>query len=298
MNFKNTIFNISLFVSLLLLFPLTYPSKAFGHSLIPKTDKSFSVPAFEKSPVLKLAAGETFGSACLNILYRNISLNNPIKSRPGTSAGTYVFFHRDKLLNFDSTNSKKPSGARVCGAAPQETFSTKCYNRSLFHKIAIGTVYSLAFDFISGSVLYFSPRQFSHWSDHHWETIKTNLNTAFAEPPVWDHDKWYVNYVGHPYQGAFYYNSLRSQGVKCWISAVFTVFQSALWEFVLEGQYERPSANDLIVTPVLGVLFGEFFHQLTVKFSKNGFTPWEKVAVIFLNPNYVLNNGFQSHRNP
>ena len=298
MNFKNTILNTSLFVSLLLFILLSYPSRAFGHSSIPKTDKSFSFPAFEKSPVHKLADKETFGSIYLNILFLNISLNNPIKSKPETSAGTYVFFHRNKPLISDHFDKKKSSEFRICDPAPEDAFSPKCYNRNLFHKIAMGTVYSLAFDFISGTVLYFSPRPFTHWSDHHWKTIKTNLNAAFTEPPVWDHDQWYINYVGHPYQGAFYYNSLRSQGVKCWISALFTVFQSALWEFVIEGQYEQPSANDLIVTPALGVLFGEFFHQLTVKFSKNGFTPWEKVAVIFLNPNYVLNNGFRSHRNP
>ncbi|MDO9154007.1 MAG: DUF3943 domain-containing protein [Paludibacter sp.] len=123
--------------------------------------------------------------------------------------------------------------------------------------------------------------------------IKEQYKLTFTQPPVIDKDLWYVNYVGHPYQGAYYFNTMRSQGVDFWTSSLFSLGQSTLWEYVLEGSMEQPSIQDLIITPVLGSIVGELAHRVTLDMRKNGFEWYEKVVVCIINPAYVFNNGFR-----
>ncbi|HNR28302.1 MAG TPA: DUF3943 domain-containing protein [Bacteroidales bacterium] len=46
--------------------------------------------------------------------------------------------------------------------------------------------------------------------------MKEQYRPTFTTFPVKDNDLFIVNYVGHPYQGSFYYNSARSQGAAIW----------------------------------------------------------------------------------
>jgi hypothetical protein len=126
-----------------------------------------------------------------------------------------------------------------------------------------------------------------------FDGIAEQYKWTFSRSPVFDHDLFVVNYLGHPYQGGYYYNTLRSQGASAWHSALFCLAQSVLWEYVWEGSVEMPSIQDMIVTPVLGSLFGELAHVATVKMSRNGFTWYERIIVCFINPPYVMNNGFR-----
>lgn len=137
------------------------------------------------------------------------------------------------------------------------------------------------------------PSDFTSWS----YDFKTNFVNAFTMPPVIDEDPWYINYIGHPYQGAYYYNAYRSQGAKVWQSALMSVAHSAMWEYLIESNFERPSIQDLIVTPVLGSALGELTHYLTIQMSKNGFKWYEIVIVCIINPMWALNNGFKRFNN-
>jgi len=123
--------------------------------------------------------------------------------------------------------------------------------------------------------------------------ILSQYRSTFIKPLVFDHDLWYINYVGHPYQGAYYYNSIRSQGATVFQSSIFCLGQSFLWEYVWEGGMEQPSIQDLIVTPVFGILLGELSHVATLQMSKNGYTWFEKVLVCIINPSFAINNGFK-----
>ena len=152
-----------------------------------------------------------------------------------------------------------------------------------------GTVVNLVYDLSCGMILYFAPTDYTHWMDG----IKLDTySSTFTRPPVWDKDPWYINYLGHPYQGAFYYNSVRQQGMSMGGSLAFSTFHSLVWEFLMEGSVEQPSINDLLVTPIVGSIVGEGVHRATKKMALNGFRFWEKVFVIVFNPNYVLRNGF------
>lgn len=162
-------------------------------------------------------------------------------------------------------------------------------------KFLRGVVIVTGTEIASGVVLALLPREFSKWDDTAYQRGSANLKRAWTEPPVWDGDSFFNNYMGHPYAGAFYYNMLRSQGGTVWQSVGYTVFQSTLWEYVVEAVAEQPSVQDLIVTPVAGSLLGELFHHLSLQILRKGnLNLGQKALVFFLNPSWVINNGFRA----
>lgn len=79
--------------------------------------------------------------------------------------------------------------------------------------------------------------------------------------PVFDKDNAIFNYVLHPYAGAAYYMSARSQGFNFWQSALYSfAISTFFWEYGIEAFNEIPSINDLIITPMGGMLLGEAFY--------------------------------------
>jgi|GEM_PF-1908848 len=144
------------------------------------------------------------------------------------------------------------------------------------------------------ALLYLVPRSLTRWDDPDlFANIPTTLKDSFTKPPVWDKDHWSANYVSHPYVGSVYYNALRSQDYSPLNSLLFATFQSTFWEYFIESIFERPSIQDLIITPITGALIGEGSHYLTHKMSRNGFNTLEKVVVTLINPAYAVTNGFK-----
>lgn len=129
--------------------------------------------------------------------------------------------------------------------------------------------------------------------DGQWEDAWGHFKEAWTKPPVFDEDGNGVNYVGHPYFGANYYLSQRNLGESPLYSFLFSVFCSTFFEYMLESWSERPSINDLIVTPVVGSVLGEFVHVATQRMREKGFTTAEEIAVTVINPLYVLQNGYR-----
>ena len=168
--------------------------------------------------------------------------------------------------------------------------------RSFPNKLGRGFAYSAFLNATLGSLLLILPEDISKWdvSERFKITsLKKHYITSFTKPPVIDNDYWYINYIGHPYQGAFYFNTIRSQGATFWQSTLFNFGQSMLWEYLWEGGLESPSIQDIIVTPIVGSFFGELTHRATLNMRKNGFNWYEKVAVCIINPAYAINNGFR-----
>jgi hypothetical protein len=171
-----------------------------------------------------------------------------------------------------------------------------CSERSYTKKIKRGFAYSALLNTTLGSVLLILPEDISKWDVSERfkiSSLKKHYISSFTKPPVIDNDYWYINYIGHPYQGAFYFNTIRSQGATFWQSTLFNFSQSMLWEYIWEGGLEQPSIQDIIVTPIVGSFFGELTHRATLSMRKNGFNWYEKVAVCVINPGYAINNGFR-----
>jgi hypothetical protein len=170
---------------------------------------------------------------------------------------------------------------------------------SIGHKLKMANLYVAGFNITMGVSLILAPDNLSKWDKKdklQIEAIGNQYKKSFTLPPVIDKDFWFINYLGHPYQGSYYYNAMRSQNVSAWHSALFCLGQSLLWEYGWEAGMEQPSIQDMITTPIGGILIGELTHVATIKMSKNGFRWYEKALVCLINPTYAFNIRFKFNR--
>ena len=163
-------------------------------------------------------------------------------------------------------------------------------------KFLRGSLEVMVYDMFSTALLFALPYEISKWSKPDIGKVNSQYRKTFTQRPAYDPDLWYVNYIGHPYTGACYYNSVRSQGATFWQAILFTMGYSVVWEYVAEGGLEQPSIQDLVVTPVVGSILGELFHHFTLVMSRNGFKWYEKLFVSLFNPMFAINNGFKYAR--
>jgi hypothetical protein len=82
-----------------------------------------------------------------------------------------------------------------------------------------------------------------------------------VQHPQWDEDHWYVNYLGHPYFGAIAYVRARERRFGAFGGFGYAALLSTLYEYGIEALFERPSYQDLIVTPVGGLLLGALLFE-------------------------------------
>ncbi len=169
---------------------------------------------------------------------------------------------------------------------------------SFWKKAGRGELLIGGIEVIGMVTLMLMPKEVTKWDPDWIKAAEKNLARAFSTPPVWDKDDWVLNYIGHPIAGSYYYNAVRSQNATRFQSFLFATVQSCIWEYVIEGVAERPSIQDLFVTPVVGSLLGEPIHLATMSMRKNGFRFFEKVFVLVFNPMFVINNGFGPKHNP
>ena len=168
----------------------------------------------------------------------------------------------------------------------------------IWKKVGRAELFIGGIELVGMTVLILLPKEVTKWSEDWAQDAWRNLKRSFSTTPVWDHDDWQLNYIGHPIAGSYYYNALRSQNASRFHSFLFSTAQSFIWEYIIEGVAERPSAQDLFITPVVGSMLGETTHLLTMSMRKNGFNFFEKVFVILFNPMFAINNGFGTRYNP
>ena len=102
------------------------------------------------------------------------------------------------------------------------------------------------------------PKDITNWESLDEDIAKDWLDNV-TEGPVWDRDDTVLNYVLHPYFGGGYYQAARKSGYRQWDAFLYsTLMSTAFWEYGLEAFAETPSMQDLVVTPVLGWVYGEW----------------------------------------
>jgi len=88
-------------------------------------------------------------------------------------------------------------------------------------------------------------------------------NNVIKKGPEWDHDNPIFNYVLHPYAGAAYFMAARDAGFNFYRSLLYSAIISTVgWEFGIEAFMERPSIQDIFITPIAGSAIGELFYKL------------------------------------
>lgn len=161
------------------------------------------------------------------------------------------------------------------------------------HMVFKGTAVIIGFELAMMGVMMMMPRDAMKWEPDFVQDAARNLGRHLTTAPVWDNDDWRLNYLGHPYAGSIYYNTVRAQGASVWQSFLFSLGASTFWEYAVEATAEPASTQDLIVTPVVGSLLGELVNQLTLSMKKNGTSFLEGVAITILNPTHVAMRGYR-----
>jgi hypothetical protein len=118
------------------------------------------------------------------------------------------------------------------------------------------TMYFFGYQIVAVGILYVLPESITKWSDEQKKEYDLDRWAKNVRNPAWDDDRWYVNYVLHPYWGAAYYTRARERGFGELESFLYSAFLSSSYEFGVEALFEQPSFQDLIVTPIAGSLIG------------------------------------------
>lgn len=147
---------------------------------------------------------------------------------------------------------------------------------------------------VAAGIIYTMPESFSGWSAEQ----KKNSFKKYARnvsDPVMDKDKFYINYVLHPYWGATYYIRGRERGLDSVSSFIYSALISAMYEFGVECFSEKPSIQDLIVTPVGGAFLGAFvFEPWRESIKRKQDLRWyDHAALAVTDPVGVLSHGFE-----
>ena len=129
-------------------------------------------------------------------------------------------------------------------------------------------------------ILYLMPSSFTNWDDDDHRSPFSKWWDNVSRAPVWDKDDIFLNYVTHPYAGAIYYMGARSAGANAGYSFLYSFALSTFfWEYGIESFAERPSIQDLIVTPVFGSLLGEGFYRAKRSLIDNNRELWGSRAL-------------------
>ena len=134
----------------------------------------------------------------------------------------------------------------------------------------------------AAGIIYLMPESFSGWSDEQKKGIFKKYGKNVGHPSM-DKDKFYVNYLLHPYWGATYYIRGRERGLDKVPAFVYSALISAMYEFGVESFFENPSIQDLIVTPVAGSLLGAFvFEPVRESIKRKQVLRWYHDAVLIV----------------
>lgn len=117
-----------------------------------------------------------------------------------------------------------------------------------------------------GGMLFFNAWLFSWnrwvggqgWAQVGWE----DLDHFWTRKLQYDGDWFWTNFVLHPWQGAFYYQSARGANLNKLESFGVTFLGSYMWEFICEKN--APSINDMYYTTVGSFAMGEMLYRLSL----------------------------------
>lgn len=105
--------------------------------------------------------------------------------------------------------------------------------------------------------------------DYNWTDLRNKIT---GNGYAFDTNEFDTNYITHPASGTTFYWAARSNRLPVLTSFVYALSASTLWEIFGELR-ERASINDLLITPVAGLVLGETTVQLGAFFDRSCATP-------------------------
>jgi hypothetical protein len=121
--------------------------------------------------------------------------------------------------------------------------------------------YFVGYQAVALAALALAPEAVTGWSTEDKKNYSFDKWRENVSHPVWDDDAWVVNYVLHPYWGGAYYTRARERGLDRTQAFWYSALLSTLWEYGAEALAEPVSIQDMIVTPVVGSLVGEYLFK-------------------------------------
>jgi len=201
---------------------------------------------------------------------------------PSSPLATHArFLNHDTVLH--ETDSAQEAGYAWRGAAP---------TRPDWRGVGRDVTYFLGYQFAAIAVIYLAPESISGWDREQKENYSFDKWRNNVSEPVWDEDRWWINYILHPYWGGTYYIRARERGLDRAQAFWYSALLSTLWEYGAEALAEPVSAQDLVVTPVAGFLVGEYLLSPLQKRirAKPGTLDWSDKALLFMiDPLGVIN---------
>jgi hypothetical protein len=154
------------------------------------------------------------------------------------------------------------------------------------------TAYFVGYQFVTVAALYAAPESVSGWDDDEKSDYSFKKWGDNVTNPVWDEDRWWLNYVLHPYWGGAYYIRGRERGLDRLQAFWYSALLSTMFEYGAEALYEPVSIQDVVITPVVGFLVGEYLFtpwRERIR-AKSGNLDWSDKAALFItDPLGVLN---------
>ena len=215
----------------------------------------------------------------------------------------YIF---ETLSTFDMEYEAIPLQGDVKAEFPQKVWSPYMEPYSLhgskhpnWHRMWVNTAV-LSGAFVSTLfVLECLPEDATSWNRAAIQSrppLERWYRNIFKLNPEIDQDNPIFNYVLHPYAGAAYFMAARSCGFSFWGSLLYSALISTVgWEFGVEACMERPSYQDIVITPVVGSIIGELFYKCKRHIVEHDYTLWGSrflgnVVVFLVDPvNEVVN---------
>ena len=120
-----------------------------------------------------------------------------------------------------------------------------------------------------------------NWTDWRAKMFSTRMI-------VFDDDLFATNALAHPFAGAIYYQIARGNGLSPLASLVASFLTSTAWEYLGEWD-EKPSTNDLILTPAGGAVIGEATYRLGRMFAAGSPSMGNCLGALLFSPIATLN---------
>jgi hypothetical protein len=162
-----------------------------------------------------------------------------------------------------------------------EKFSNEyIYEKNKYKYLGVSFAGTLGTMVLVAGGLYSLPSSTTTWEKTTFKEDMKNLGAKRKEnmkdAPQKDGDSWVFNYLAHPYVGSIYYMQAREAGFKYYESFLYSAFvSSVVWEYGIESFFQTPSKQDLLITPIVGSLLGEFFYQASYTIKKNDAKVWD-----------------------